>query len=79
MGSSVRLKQVSSAENLKSGEAWANQGNTICRHKFHMSASDLHDLMYDSDTFIFFFYVLLTVHLSIILVIDKVNAQILVL
>jgi len=54
MGSSVRLKQVSSAENLKSGEAWANQGNTICTHKFHMSAADLHDLTYDYETFIIF-------------------------
>jgi hypothetical protein len=54
MGSSVLLKQVSSAENRKSGEAWANQGSSICKHKFHMSAAELHDLTYDPDIFCFF-------------------------
>jgi len=75
MGSSVRLKQGSSVENLKPGEAWANQGNTISRHKFHMSAADLHDQTYDSDTFIFCFFCDLTVNPILEYQILKLNGE----
>jgi hypothetical protein len=75
MDSFVRLKQVSSAENLKSGEAWANQGNTICRHKFHKSTADLHDLTYDSDTFKFCFCCDLTVKHILGYQIVKINCE----
>jgi len=75
MGPSDRLKQVSSAENLKSGEAWANQGNTFCRHKFHKSAADLHDLTYDSDTFILYLFCDLTVNPILGYQIVKLNGE----